>query len=146
MNLTWLLIVSGLSVLLLITGFIRAKKINNKKEQTILIRRFACAAMMPIFLYLVFSLPYVSNAERTEIGFREQTSEKTMKDLESFEKDQTRKIELLNEEVLMLREEVHEMNEYYRFFALILLTVASVFCLVIAWKGNRIFGEPSDNA
>jgi cell shape-determining protein MreC len=129
------------SMIILIAGFITSRSLPPKSKKSC-VQKFACAALIPMALLFLFDRPYVSFVPKTFL-FREQKAENlnSFEEIAKFEKDQTRNVELLREEVEKLREELDEVNHYYggltEFFVIGLLT----FCISRITKKDEDLAE-----
>lgn len=129
------------SAILLIAGLILSRNLPPKKKKS-RIQKFACAALIPMALIILFERPYVSFIPKT-LYFREQKAENlnSFEEIAKFEKDQTRNVELLREEVEKLREEIDAVNDYYGGLAQISVTGLLTFCILRITKKDEDLAE-----
>lgn len=130
------------SMVILIVGFITSRKLPQKRKKS-QIQKFACAALIPLALMLLFTKPYVSFTPKTSFLFREQKAENltSVEELAKYEKDQTKNIELLREDVENLRKELDEVNTYYGGLVQLLVTITITFCLIHIMKKEESLEE-----
>lgn len=135
-----------LSLILLITGFVISRNMLPKRK-THYIQKFAFGAFIPIALIFIFDKPRVSFISKTEFLFQEQKAEKliSLEDFAEYEKDQTRNIQLLKDEVEKLRKELDEVNDYYGNLTATIFGAITVFCLFTIFKKEEDFEENQSN-
>lgn len=133
----WQYVMILISLFIFITGLVTGRKMPAKVKRTY-VRKFACAALIPMGLMIYFERPYVSFVPKTFL-FREQRAENpaSFEEIANYEKDQTRNIELLKEEVENLRKELDAVNDYYGGLAQLLVTITLTFCILRILKKDE---------
>lgn len=92
--------------------------------------------MVPFFLFVLFSTPYVSS---TAAIYRESPRQKLENSSDSRDSLQELRISALEDEVVKLRAETYKLNVFYKGFCMI-LSAAGLVAVTFILKG-----KPSDN-
>lgn len=123
---------------ILAAGFWTNRNLSSKKKKD-RIQKFACAALIPIALMLLFTKP-VSFIPKSSLFIEQKFQNPTSgEEIANYEKNQTRNIEYLNEEVEILKENFNEANNYYGTITHALLGAVIVFCF------TRIMRKEDEN-
>lgn len=131
----WSLIFTAISALIFLIGFLTGKKLPSH-ERDRRTKQSAALAMVPFFLFVLFSAPYVSSVAAV---YSESPSQKLENSSDSRDSLQELRISALEDEVVKLRAETYKLNVFYKGFCMILSAAGLVAGTLI------LKGKPSDN-
>jgi CBS domain containing-hemolysin-like protein len=133
----WIYGFAFLALLITIIGVLAGAKLPTEqgKART---RKFALVGAaifffaVPVFKPLVWSYSGVRNLDEIKVS-ELATNEEIVK----LEKEQTRQIERLKEEVVELRQDVRRMNQYYSTIFQLLSNLAAMLCIIFAFRKDE---------
>lgn len=135
----WILGVAVVALLITIVGFLTGTNLPSKERKRH-VRKFALIGIAVFCFSLSIFKPFVSNYSSVEsLDEIKVGNLGTIEDVAKLEKQQTRTIERLREEVVELRSDAYRMNLYYS-------GVVQLLSMVIAMGAlSYAFGKKEDS-
>jgi hypothetical protein len=137
----WHWVALGLSVLILITGFITARGLSEPGYISH-VRKFAAGAAIPVIVLLLFPRPFVWEFSVLDAVSSEPPG--PTQDIAQTVTQQSREIRTLQTEVKRLRTQLVQVNDYYGRITTFLLTTAITACVLYTLRRRREDIEPTD--
>jgi hypothetical protein len=134
------LVCFAISGLISIIGGVYARNLPQdiKKLQT---QKIGFISLIPILCGFIFSGPYISSWTRLYDHQLNVESLETTREIKAFESIQTRQIDDLKLEVVRLRDDLNQMNDMFRFFVQISMTMGIVTCVTFYRLRNKQINE-----
>jgi hypothetical protein len=133
----WMLAVVVTAFLIAILGFITGRNLPKKLKKMHMRKHAAIWLALVAFSVPVFN-PFIFSFSQTEfLDDLKAENLGSVEDLAKFEKEQSRQIELLKEEVKDLRNDLYAVNRFYSTVSQFSLAVIAAFSLSSAFRKRK---------
>jgi len=110
----WSLLIAFITAAIFVVGFLTSKKLPMGQRDC-RIKQSAALAMIPFFLFILFSAPYVTSLA---VVYKQPPSEKlqteALEDNPTSDSTQDMRIAALEDEIRNLRTDVYKLNVFYK--------------------------------
>lgn len=133
----WILGVTTVGALIMLIGFIASRNLPTGQKK-LRVQKFAAVALALVAFSLPIFKPFISSYSRTEsLDELKAESLYSVDEIAKFDKEQTRNIERLKNEVKDLRNELDAVNTYYGAVTQLISTALAVICLNFVFRRRK---------
>ena len=130
----WLLGIAFIALILTITGQLTSRNLPSK-ERKMRVRKFALVGLALFCFCLPFFKPFVTSS--SYFKYEEQIKAEnlnTIEDVAKLDREQTRTIERLKEELVELKRDTYRMNIYYSLVVQLLSMFIATGALIYVFR------------